>query len=96
MRFQSIPKPPSHHDPSFHDEEEAPPVAVRRPGRLNRTRSAQDPCTKAVLNHHAEHIALNHQTLSNYVLKVRVFSFHILKTEVKKVEVCSFGKEMKV
>jgi hypothetical protein len=43
-------------DPSSDDEEEAPPVAVRRSGRLNRTGSAQDPLTKAVLNHHVQHI----------------------------------------
>jgi hypothetical protein len=43
-------------DPSSDDEEEAPPVAVRRSGRLNRTGSAQDPRTKALLNHHAPHI----------------------------------------
>ena len=31
------------------------------------------------------------QTLSNYVLKVHVLSFHNLKSEVKKVKICSFG-----
>ena len=41
-------------DPSSDDEEDVPPV--RRSGRLNRTGSAQDPRTKALLNHHAEHI----------------------------------------
>ena len=30
-------------------EEEAPPVAVRRPGRMNRTGSAQEPHTEAVV-----------------------------------------------
>ena len=38
-------------------KEEAPPVAVRRSGRLNRTGSAQEPRTKAVVvSHHAEQI----------------------------------------
>ena len=36
-------------------QEESPPVAVRRSSRLNRTGSAEDPRTKALPNHHAQH-----------------------------------------
>ena len=32
------------------------------------------------------------QTLSNYVIEVHVFPFHILKSEAKKVKICSFGE----
>ena len=48
------PLPLQDDDPSSDDEVVAAPV--RRSGRLNRTVSAQDPRTQALLNHHAQHI----------------------------------------